>query len=76
MFLCSRHTVGASASASASVGVGAGAATAADDDDDYDYDDEYDDAPRCLSFCCILKSIFTVSISSMDVSNSPPLTVS
>ena len=72
--MCSRHAVGASASASASAsaGVGVGAATAADDD----YDDEYDDAPRCLSFCCILNSIFTVSSSSMDVSNSPPLTVS
>jgi len=54
--------------------------TADDDDDDDDYADEYDftttpDA-RCLSFCCIPKSIVVVLTSSIDISNSPSLTVS
>ena len=35
-----------------------------------------DDAPRCLSFCWIAKSIWAVSTSSIDVSYSPLLTAS
>ena len=54
-------------------------ATAADDDDDVvDFEDQYDfiDKTRCVSFCCIPKSIFALSAGTIDVSNSNILTVS
>jgi len=54
--------------------------TAADDDDDNDddYADEYDftNNTRCLSFCCIPKSIFVLSAGTINGSNSNILTVS
>ena len=91
MFFFSRYVVVATAAAATATATAAATATAVaaatttttaaeptaanDDDDDDDYANEYDLAPT-TQFCCIPKSIFVVSTSYIDVSNSHPLTVS
>ena len=62
--------------ATATAATATATATAANDDDDDDYADEYHSCRPLLSFCCTTKSIFAISASSIDVLNSPLLTVS